>query len=215
MALIKSKIFIKFQFLINRGFSSTNPPLQHILRVQSDIIMPHRKAKYNLTTFFLGLMLLFTYKGVTAMEISSSAFNDGDLIPAIYTCDGKNISPPLTWKDAPATTKSFALICDDPDASKGTWTHWVLYNIPTATSTLEENVQRLPSGTQVGFNSWPQDKYNGPCPPSGTHRYFFKLYALDVMLDLSGKVTTEILQKNIKGHILANAVLMGKYSRKK
>lgn len=164
---------------------------------------------------FLGLSLLLLTTGVLAMDLTSSAFSDGDRLPTKYTCDGQGISPPLAWKNFPTNTKSFALISDDPDAPRGTWTHWILYNIPTTTTSLPENVTALPPGTKVGFNSWPQNNYGSPCPPSGTHRYFFKIFALDTLLDLKGKVTSEILQTAMQGHVLDQAEMVTTYSRKK
>ncbi|MBN1548656.1 MAG: YbhB/YbcL family Raf kinase inhibitor-like protein, partial [Syntrophaceae bacterium] len=150
------------------------------------------------------------------MKIESSQFTEGGMIPAKYTCDGKDVSPPLTWNDVPSGTKSFALISDDPDAPMGTWVHWVIFNIPANVTQLEENIpphKELVNGTLQGSNSWPRIGYGGPCPPSGTHRYFFKLYALDTMLELKPGVTKELLTRNIAGHILAEAQLMGKYKR--
>ncbi|CAL7959460.1 conserved hypothetical protein [Gammaproteobacteria bacterium] len=147
------------------------------------------------------------------MKLTSSAFTNGSTLPTLYTCNGKSISPPIQWQDAPIKTKSFALIFDDPDASSGTWIHWVLYNLPPKTNSLKENVTTLPPETKVGTNSWPQTKYGAPCPPSGEHRYIFNLYALDTMLDLSGTVTGEELRKAMQGHILETATLMGRYTR--
>lgn len=152
------------------------------------------------------------------MKIESSQFAEGDMILPKYTCDGKDISPPLAWQDIPAGTMSYALISDDPDAPVGTWVHWVLYNIPPDYNGLEENIKpekEFKNGMMQGSNSWPRIGYGGPCPPSGTHRYFFKLYALDKMLDLKPGVTKEQLLKAMAGHILAEAQLMGKYKRQR
>jgi len=149
------------------------------------------------------------------MKITSPAFTDGGILPAKYTCDGASISPPVQWQDVPANTKSFALIYDDPDAPAGTWTHWVLYNIPPTTNLLAENATTLPAGTQAGMNSWPNQKYGAPCPPSGEHRYIFHLYALDTTLKLSGKITAEKLRQEMQGHIIENTTLMGRYRRMK
>lgn len=146
------------------------------------------------------------------MDLSSTAFSNKGTIPSKYTCDSQNISPDLSWQNAPQNTQSFALICDDPDAPIGTWTHWVLYNIPSNTKTLPENVQTLPQGTQIGINSWNKNQYGGPCPPSGEHRYFFKLYALDTILDTPNMTSNE-LQHAIKGHVLDETTFMGKYRR--
>jgi len=153
-----------------------------------------------------------------AFTLTSSAFGEGEMIPTQYTCDGKDISPPLSWSNAPEETKSFALIADDPDAPKGTWVHWVVYNMKPDTDKLEENVPKkdtLDGGTVQGTTDFKKPGYGGPCPPSGTHRYFFKLYALDTTLNLEGSVTKADLLKAMDGHILAETQLMGKYSRKK
>ncbi|MFB3926684.1 MAG: YbhB/YbcL family Raf kinase inhibitor-like protein [Syntrophales bacterium] len=151
------------------------------------------------------------------MEIKSPAFKQGEMIPAKYTCDGPNVSPPLEWSGAPPATKSFALISDDPDAPSGTWVHWVVYNIPPASTKIPENIppeKNFPGGGKHGTTDFRRIGYGGPCPPSGTHRYFFKLYALDSMLDLPAGATKAELLKAMKGHVLAEAELMGKYKRK-
>jgi len=157
-------------------------------------------------------------KGGRNMQITSSAFTEGSMIPAKFTCDGQNISPPLEWKNAPAGVKSFALVSDDPDAPMGTWVHWVAYNIPVSVNKLDENVKtekEFTDGMRQGSNSWPKIGYGGPCPPSGTHRYYFKLYALDTMLDLKPGVTKAQVLQAMKGHVLAEAQLMGKYKRQR
>ncbi len=151
------------------------------------------------------------------MDISSQAFASGGLIPSVYTCDGKDISPPLSWSDLPPGTQSLALISDDPDAPAGTWVHWVAWNIPPATRALEEDQPKtgsLPGGAKQGTNDFRRVGYGGPCPPSGTHRYFFKLYALSRMLDLPASATKADLEKAMKGSILAQAELVGKYRRR-
>ena len=146
-----------------------------------------------------------------SLDLKSDAFANGQSIPAKYSCTGKNISPALSWNDPPAGTQSFALIVDDPDAPMGTWVHWVLYNIPSTTTSLEESAD---AGTiSVGKNSSGNMRYDGPCPPSGTHRYFFKLYALDSTLSLSPGATKEQLLNAMKGHILAQGELMGTFSK--
>ena len=157
-------------------------------------------------------------KGEQAMafELTSTAFVQGKPIPRKYTCDGQDISPPLSWGDPPAGTRSLALIADDPDAPAGTWVHWVLYNLPAASRGLPEAVPadaELADGSQHGRNSWRRLGYGGPCPPRGTHRYFFKLYALDTVLDLKAGADKGQLLKAMKGHILAQAELMGTYAR--
>jgi Raf kinase inhibitor-like YbhB/YbcL family protein len=152
-----------------------------------------------------------------AFELTSSVFAQGAAIPVKYTCDGDDISPPLAWGDPPEGTQSFALINDDPDAPVGTWDHWILYNLPGAARSLPEAVPsdaELPDGSRNGQNSWRRLGYGGPCPPSGTHRYFFKLYALDTTLDLAPGANKKQLLQAMQGHILGQAELMGVYGRK-
>ena len=140
--------------------------------------------------------------------VSSPSFENNKLIPAKYTCDGDDVNPPLSIEGLPKETKSLVLIVDDPDAPMGTWDHWVVWNI-LPTSEIGENT--VP-GTE-GFNTYRRHSYGGPCPPSGTHRYFFKVYALDVMFALSSKATKNDVEKAIKGHIIAKGELVGLYSR--
>ena len=150
------------------------------------------------------------------MDLNSSAFNSGEMIPRKYTCDGVDISPPLEWDSVPAGTKSFALICDDPDAPMGTWVHWVYYDIPPEIKALPENVaskEHPANGGKQGTNDFRKIGYGGPCPPSGTHRYYFKLYALDVMLNLAPGATKKQLLKEMEKHMLGEAQLMAKYKR--
>lgn len=154
------------------------------------------------------------------MSLHSSAFENGGSIPAMYTCDGKNVSPPLSWSGVPAASKSLALIVDDPDAPdpaapQRTWVHWVLYNIPAQTSGLTQAIhaQELPAGTRQGSNDWQRSGYGGPCPPIGRHRYFHKLYALDVQLPDLGVLSKAELLKAMQGHILAQTELIGLYQR--
>ncbi|MFC1515721.1 YbhB/YbcL family Raf kinase inhibitor-like protein [Thermodesulfobacteriota bacterium] len=154
------------------------------------------------------------------MEITSQNFkNQGD-IPKKHTCDGEDISPELEWSDIPEGTKSFVLIVDDPDAPdpaapRMTWVHWVLYNIPEITVSLPEGVRKeeLPEGTLEGLNDWKQTGYRGPCPPTGKHRYFHKLYALDIVLQDLGIPTKTKVEKAMEGHVLARAELVGLYQR--
>lgn len=146
-----------------------------------------------------------------SLTLTSEAFANGQSIPAKYSCVGKNISPALTWNDPPAGTKSFALIVDDPDAPMGTWVHWVLFNIPASTRSLPENADA--SAMSAGKNSSGNMRYDGPCPPSGTHRYFFKLYALDSTPGLSPGATKEQVLIAIGDHILAQGELMGTFSK--
>ena len=151
-----------------------------------------------------------------ALSISSPAFKNGASIPAVYTCISKNISPTLAWSGQPAATKSFALIMDDPDASGGTWVHWVIYNIPASARGLQEAVPtkaRLTDGSLNGINSSGNLGYDGPCPPGGTHRYFFKLYALDTMLTLPSGENKQKLLSTMQDHILAQGELTGTFSK--
>ncbi len=158
-------------------------------------------------------------KGEEIMEINltSTAFEDGGIIPPKYTADGENVSPPLVWTNAPDGTKSFALICDDPDAPVGDWVHWVIYDLPSDVTLLPENVpsdQSLEGGAVHGLNDFGRYGYGGPAPPSGTHRYFFKLYALDTVLNRNPGLRKNELLKTMEGHILAKGQLMGRYSRR-
>lgn len=149
------------------------------------------------------------------LTITSSAFLEGQPIPAAYTCDGEGKSPPLAWTGAPAGTRSFALIMDDPDAPMGTFVHWVIYNLPSKAAGLPEAMPRdarLADGSAQGRNSGGRVGYTGPCPPGGTHRYFSKLYALDIVLDDFPAGKNELL-KAMDGHILAQGQLVGTYSR--
>lgn len=157
-----------------------------------------------------------------SLNIASSAFAADGAIPTVYTCEGKDISPPLSWSGAPAGTRSFALIVDDPDAPdpaapQTTWVHWVLYGIDAAATGLPEGVKtsQLPAGTREGRNDWGRTGYGGPCPPIGRHRYFVKLYALDTELPDLKRPDKAALEKAMKGHILAQAQLVGTYQKKR
>ncbi|MFC1692253.1 YbhB/YbcL family Raf kinase inhibitor-like protein [Candidatus Latescibacterota bacterium] len=150
--------------------------------------------------------------------IESPAFKEGELIPARYTCDGTNLSPALKWSDSPGGTKSFTLISDDPDAPVGVWVHWVVYNIPPDVHELPENVPStgtLANGAIQGITDFGSIGYGGPCPPSGTHRYYFKLYALDCKLELGPGASKKDVVEVMKGHILAEGQLMGAYRRQR
>jgi Raf kinase inhibitor-like YbhB/YbcL family protein len=156
----------------------------------------------------------------TMMTLTSSAFSHNGAIPRKHTCDGEDISPALAWSAVPAAAKSLVLIIDDPDAPdpaapKMTWVHWVLYDIPAPVTALPEGVgpRALPGGTREGLNDWKRTGYGGPCPPIGRHRYFHKLYALDVVLPDLGHVTKARLEQAMQGHILAQAELVGTYQR--
>jgi len=174
--------------------------------------------KKYLSATILILIILTTGGTAMAFEIKSSAFTNEGKIPAKYTCDGADVSPPLAWANPPAGTKCFALIADDPDAPMGTWVHWVAWNIPASATSLSENTSKdakLPDGTMQGISDFKRPGYGGPCPPSGTHRYFFKLYALDAPLDLPEMTTKAKLEAAMQGHTLGKTVLIGLYSRQK
>ncbi len=150
------------------------------------------------------------------MELSSSEFKEGSSIPSKYTCDNIDVSPPLEWSQVPAGVKTFALICDDPDAPGATWVHWVIFNIPGSLRELRENIpatETLQNGAKQGKNDFGKIGYGGPCPPGGTHRFYFKLYALDRDLDSKPGITKKDLLKSIEGHILDEVHLMGRYRK--
>ena len=146
-----------------------------------------------------------------SLYLKSPAFRQNESIPSKYTCEGKNISPPLEWGGAPSETKSFVLIMDDPDAPSKTWTHWVVYNISESINGCKEGI--APENSLQGVNDFGKVEYGGPCPPSGTHRYFFKLYALDAVLSLKEGATKQQVEKEIKPHVLEEARLIGTYRR--
>jgi hypothetical protein len=151
------------------------------------------------------------------MQVTSSAFKEGTSIPLTYTCDGKDVSPALEWSGFPENTMSFALICDDPDAPRGTWTHWVLVDLPPSTAKLPEGVpaeKTLENGAKQGVNDFGKIGYGGPCPPRGKpHRYLFKVYALDARLDVEAGATKGQVEAAMKGHILAEGRTVGTYAR--
>jgi Raf kinase inhibitor-like YbhB/YbcL family protein len=154
------------------------------------------------------------------MNITSQSFKHKEDIPARYTCDGPNVSPPLEWSGVPSGTKSLALIVDDPDAPdpdapRTTWVHWLLYNLPPDFNGLPEDskAERLPPRTKQGLNDWQRTGYQGPCPPKGKHRYFFKLYALDVLLAETGHPAKAALERAMRNHVIGHAELVGLYQR--
>jgi Raf kinase inhibitor-like YbhB/YbcL family protein len=150
------------------------------------------------------------------IKLTSAAFKDGESIPRAYTCDGVNISPPLEWSGAPKTAKTIAIVCDDPDAPAGTWVHWVLYNMPAENIGLVENLpatESVKAGGFQGLNDFGKTGYGGPCPPSGTHRYSFRVYAVDSELPLKAGATKADLMKALEGHVLMQGQLMGTYRR--
>jgi Raf kinase inhibitor-like YbhB/YbcL family protein len=174
----------------------------------------------------LFLVLIFLIATPTVAEndmtlkLVSGAFGEGETIPTIYTCQGEDISPPLSWSGVPDEARSLALIVDDPDAPdprapKMTWVHWVLYNIPPDASGLLEGAGsgQLPAGTEEGLNDWRRTGYGGPCPPIGRHRYFLKLYALDTELEGLSNPTKARLESAMEGHVIAQAQLVGTYQK--
>jgi Raf kinase inhibitor-like YbhB/YbcL family protein len=175
--------------------------------------------KASVVVFLLFVLLFFgcvneakKQNEAVEMKLISPAFEHGANIPKKYTCDGDDVNPPLMIIGAPATTKSFALIVDDPDAPSGTWVHWIVWNIPPATKEINEGAP--PKNSVKGINDFGRINYNGPCPPPGpSHTYRFKLYALDITLNLKEGATKSELEAAMKGHILARAELDGKYRR--
>lgn len=157
-----------------------------------------------------------------SLTLTSKAFSNQSSIPAQYTCEGKNISPPLSWSGVPGDTRSLALIVDDPDAPdpaapKTIWTHWVLYNLPASDGTLREGTKAadLPQGTRDGTNDWKRTGYGGPCPPIGRHRYYFRLFALDLVLPDLGQPSRAKLLASMEGHVVVSCELMGTYQKER
>ncbi len=176
---------------------------------------------------FFGMPLLMVFISIfflifpvnAAMLLASPGFANRGSIPEKFTCDGKDVSPALSWSHVPGNTRSFALIVDDPDAPdparpRRTWVHWILYNIPAGVRFLPEGIKALPKGTLQGLNDWGKTGYRGPCPPMGKHRYFFKLYALDTVLPDLHHPTKAALLNAMKGHILEKTERVGVYRRK-
>ncbi|HUU75353.1 MAG TPA: YbhB/YbcL family Raf kinase inhibitor-like protein [Methanoregulaceae archaeon] len=151
------------------------------------------------------------------ISVSSDAFLEGERVPSRYTCSGKNVSPALSWGEPPEGTKSLALICDDPDAPSGLFTHWVLYDIPPDRRGLPEGVKKAPvldDGSRHGVNNFGKIEYSGPCPPPGKpHRYFFRIFALDTLLNLRSPADRRTVDNTMKGHVLATGELMGTFAR--
>ncbi len=169
--------------------------------------------------FLAAYLSLYTFdaagkegKMTEAFRISSTAFENNGGIPSKFTCDGKDLNPPLAIQGTPSGAKSLALIVDDPDAPGGMWVHWVVWNIDPKTTEIGEN--SVPKGAAQGINDFRKHDYGGPCPPSGTHRYFFKLYALDTQLNLGANSEKAALEKAMLGHIISQAQIMGTYKRK-
>lgn len=189
--------------------------------------MRRQAALVWLVLFFAGAVLPSAAAQTTSssprelsvMHLQSTAFGPGEEIPAVHTCQGANLSPPLTWSNLPAGTKSLVLIIDDPDAPdpaapKLTWVHWVLYDIPPETTGLAQALNTLPPGTRQGTNSWGRTGYGGPCPPIGRHRYFHKLFALDTLLGDLGDPTVDALMAATGAHVLGQVELVGTYKKR-
>jgi Raf kinase inhibitor-like YbhB/YbcL family protein len=163
--------------------------------------------------------LLFSFFAFSAhaaddLAVSTTAFLDQGLLPVLYTCDGKDLSPAMSWTNPPAKAQSYAIVMTDPDAPSGMWYHWVVYNIPVATTSLAEGTTEYPAGSLIGKNSWKNAKYNGPCPPKGSsHSYIFTLYALDTKLKLPAGADGKEVEEAIKNHVIQKAQLNAVYSR--
>lgn len=179
--------------------------------------MLSRNWMIAMAIFIFSLQMLAQIQGDETMELRSPVFDAGGSIPKKYTCDGPDLSPPLMWNTVPDRTQSLALICDDPDAPMGVWVHWVIFNLPADARELPESVppqKMLTNGAKQGLNDFRKIGYGGPCPPSGEHRYFFKLFALDAKLALEAGAKKADLLKAMEGHILSESKLMGKYRRR-
>jgi Raf kinase inhibitor-like YbhB/YbcL family protein len=176
------------------------------------------RGSVRLGALAVGLLILTVGGTAAAFELQSPAFSPGGEIPVKYTCDGRDVSPPLRWTDLPAGTNGLALIGDDPDAPGGTWVHWVLYGMKVTARELPEGVPAQDTAVGIGrqgLNDFKRVGYGGPCPPRGpAHRYFFKLYALDVEPALPPRNTKAALLKAMEGHVLGQAELMGRYQRR-
>lgn len=157
--------------------------------------------------------LFFLQNTVLALTLTSNAFKNNLSIPALYTCEGKDVSPELSWSDVPANTKSFALIVTDIDAPVAVFDHWVIFNLPAHLRHIKENQQDFSVGVMLGNNTWGSAKYRGPCPPTGEHRYYFTLYALDINLGLDPGSSKAQLESAMQGHVLGKAELMGRYKK--
>lgn len=150
------------------------------------------------------------------IKIKSSAFEEGEIIPKKYSCEGVNVSPPLQWSSSPADVESFVLICEDPDAPSGLWAHWIIFNLPAETTALPEFIMErevLENGAQQGLNDFGTIGYRGPCPPGGTHRYYYRIFALDIMLHLTSRINRQDLLEAMIGHIIDQGHIMGIYTR--
>jgi hypothetical protein len=177
----------------------------------------HAGAVLTLTLLILSGMVMLAKDAPGKLELRTTAFRTGSAIPTQFTCSGANISPALTWNHPPQGTQSFVLVVDDPDAPGGTWVHWVVYDLPASARQLPEHVpagDTLAGGGKQGLNDFPQNGYGGPCPPPGNpHRYFFRLYALDTILNLHAPVHRADVDRAMKGHVLAQSEWMGTFGR--
>lgn len=167
--------------------------------------------KYSLPVFLLFTLLNHSIFAAN-FALESPAFKLNTMIPVQYTCTGADTSPPITWHDAPANTQSLALVVDDPDASSGVWTHWILFNIPTAVTKIDAG-GAIPTGAANGLNSWGSIGYRGPCPSIGVHRYVFKLYALDKILNFKEGTSKDIILQAMTGHVIGSSELTGLYQK--
>lgn len=171
-----------------------------------------KSRNISMNTYKVIITLLLSWQGTgIALQLTSPAFKHNGQIPLKYTCDGENISPALRWTKIPPHTKSFALIVDDPDAPKKVWVHWILFNIPVTVTSLPENAHTYQFVT--GLTDFNDEKYGGPCPPSGTHRYHFTLYALDSLLNIKSDADKNTVLDAMRGHILEQTTLIGTYTR--
>src|SRR5215471_4933980 len=211
--------------------SPQSPSISRLTSPRDRILSKCRRSRHRIPTplatapsrlavilFAASLIILWGNAAMT-MTLKSPAFQQDGHIPSKYTCEGEDVSPPLAWEDAPNGAKSLVLIIDDPDAPdpkapKMVWVHWVVYNMPPDTKSLPENAgkARLPLGALLGLNDFQKTGYGGPCPPIGRHRYFHKLYALDITLDLRDATKSQI-ERAMRGHVLANAELIGTYQK--
>jgi hypothetical protein len=199
----------------------TGPPVSTTAGCRGPL---HTRDFRGIAKLTLTVTLIFLAGGVMAakdssgkLKLTTTAFRPGEAIPTEFTCSGANISPALSWNQPPPRTQSFVLIVDDPDAPAGTWVHWVVYNLPASARQLPEHVPpggAIEGGGEQGVNDFPMRGYGGPCPPPGKpHRYFFRLYALDIILDLRAPAHRKDVDSAMKGHVLAQAELMGTFGR--
>ena len=199
--------------LLSKNLQNPHPAPAAAARVRT-VLRPKRSVRTDFGAFFLVLFLSAAPAYAADFKLTSPAFKEGESIPREYTCQGNHTSPALQWSGAPAGTQSFALIVTDPDTAVGTWTHWVLYNLPPMVTNLPKGIPAiagLANGERNGNNGLGQLGYYGPCPPSGNHRYYFTLYALDSAPALDAGASKDDLLKAMEGHVLGEAVLMGRY----